>query len=221
MPSIRGYKKGINDQALKKAVDRYTAHIATIAAKAGKEAMIELRTSAVKNWYHSTASEHMNKSTKVESDTPRQGDKKIEITIRSYIDIDEYEASKSSASERNKFSSPYDSVKRWRERHEKDGWRYYGKEQVHMDKDNLNKLGVNQPSRAAIQMPYSVGEYLFRLPWEEGIIGLPPHERFTGTGWENPAKNIDRDNSLYEYVKKYFEKKWAKTVSKKFSELSK
>ena len=221
MPSIRGYKKGIDNQALKQAIDRYTAHIATVAANAGKAAMKEIRTKAVESWYHSTASTHMNSSTKVESDPPKQGDKKIEITIRSYIDINMFEASKQSASERNMFSSPYESVKRWRERHEKNGWRYYGREQVHMDKDNLNRLGTYQPSREALSMPYSIGEFLFRLPWEEGIVGLPPHERFTGTGWDNPAKNITREKSLREYVEDILVKKWARTVNKKMKEINK
>ena len=91
MPSIRGYKKGIDNEALKQAVDKYTAHIATIAAQAGREVMRELRRAAVKRWYNSTAHKHMNNATIVESDSPKQGDKKIEITIRSYVDIDKFE----------------------------------------------------------------------------------------------------------------------------------
>lgn len=206
MPSIRGYKRGIDSQALKQAVDKYTAHVATIAAKAGREAMRELRISAVERWYNSTANVHMNSATIVESDSPKQGDKKIEITIRSYVDIDKFEESKRGASSRNLFSSPYESVKSWRERHEVDGWQYYGRGERH----------------PAIDMPYSIGEYLFKLPWEEGIFALPPHERHTGTGWVNPAKNVyKKDGSLEIYLKKDLQKKWARTVSRKFSELNK
>lgn len=220
MPTIRGYKKGIDDAALKKMIDNYTARIVTIAAKAGKEAMKELRESAVKNWYSSTAQYAMHKATHYESDSPKQSKGKIEITIRSYVDIDEFENHKRIASSNNKYRSPYENVRRWRERHEKDGWRYYGKEQVHMNRDNLNKLGTYQPSRAALNMPYSIGEYLFRLPWEEGIVGLPPHERYTDTGWVNPKPNKDRD-SLREYVNDYINKKWKKTVQEKFNKLMK
>lgn len=223
MPSIRGYKKGINDKALRDVVDKYTAHVATVAAQAGKSAMYDLRRQAVENWYSSTGSNHMNKALKVESDKPKQGNRKIEITIRSYIDIDVFEESKRGASERNKYSSPYESVRRWRERHEKDGWRYYGKEQVRMDENDLNKLGIHQPSRPAINMPYSIGEYLFRLPWEEGIVGLPPKERFTDTGWVNPAKKRKntRRSTLEGYVNKYMKKRWPTTVKDEFAKLSK
>lgn len=222
MPSIRGYKKGINNQALKDFVDKYTAHIATIAKNAGIEAMKELRTSAVKRWYNSTAHNAMNGATIYEADLPKQGNRKIEITIRSYIDINKFESLKKSASDRNQFSSPYDSLKRWRYRHEignrgSDGkrggsgyWTYYDR----------NPSDEN-PLRKVISMPYSIGEYLFNLPWEEGIIGLPPYERHTGTGWVNPAGNTMREISLKEYLDKDLEKKWAKTVRKKFAELNK
>ena len=222
MPSIRGYKKGINDKELKKAIDRYTSHIATIAAKAGREAMRELRRSAVKKWYNgSTASGHMNNATIVESDSPKQKKGKIEITIRSYVDIAKFEASKKNASENNKFSSPYENVVKWRERHEignrgSDGrrggtgyWTYY-------DREPSNK----NPLREVMNMKYSIGEYLFKLPWDDGTIGLPPNARDTGTGWVNP-KPIVRDPSLEEYVKKYLKDKWEETVSEKFAEFNK
>lgn len=223
MPSIRGYKKGIDNNELKKVIDRYTAHITTIATQAGKEAMHDLRKAAVKRWYNSTAHQHMNNATVVESDSPKQRDKKIEIIIRSYVDVNLFEVSKASASDRNLFSSPYDSLVRWRKRHEignrgSDGtkggtgyWTYY-------DRNPSNE----NPLRTVIDMPYSIGEYLFKLPWEEGILGLPPKARHTGTGWENPAKNIyNKHGSLESYLKKDLEKKWAKTVRNKFAKLNK
>lgn len=219
MPSIRGYKKGIDSQALKEFVDKYTAHMATIAAKAGKQVMENIRSAAVRTWYHSTAEVAMNESTVYESDSPKQAKNKIEITIRSYIDINKFEEMKRSASDRNWFASPYESVKRWRERHEKDGWRYYGRESVHMYEENLNRLGTYQPSRPAISMPYSIGEYLFNLPWEEGIVGLPEEERYTDTGWVNPSKNAQRD-SLKSYVNERFKKEWSKQVNEEFAKIS-
>ena len=91
-----------------------------------------------------------------------------------------------------------------------------------MNNDNLNKLGTYQPSRPAINMPYSIGEYLFRLQWNEGLIGLPPQERYTDTGWVNPAKNVyNKNGSLEAYLKKDLANKWEKTVYKKFAELNK
>lgn len=223
MPTIRGYKKGIDNEALKKAIDNYTAHIATVAARAGREAMKELRESAVKNWYgDSTAQYAMHNSTHYESDSPKQSKDKIEITIRSYINIDEFENCKRIASVNNKYRSPYEDLQRWRERHEKgnrgsDGkrggtgyWTYY-------DRNPSEKT----PLRTVIDMPYTIGEYLFKLPWEEGIVGLPPKERHTGTGWVNPKPNKSRD-PLSGYVKEYMDdKKWGKTVRKKFNELMK
>ena len=222
MPTIRGYKKGIDDKALKKVIDNYTAHLTTIAANAGKEAMKELRTSAVKNWYNSTASSAMNMATHYESDSPKQSKGKIEITIRSYVNIDEFENYKREASMNNKHRSPYENLQRWRKRHEEgnrgsDGkrgstgyWTYYDREP-----------SETNPLRAVIDMPYTIGEYLFRLPWEEGIVGLPPHERHTGTGWVNPKPNKSRD-PLGTYVKDYInDKKWKKTVQKHFDKMMK
>lgn len=214
MPSIRGYKKGIDDKSLRDVIDKYTAHITTVAAKAGKKAMYKLRTSAVKRWYNSTAALAMNDATIYESDMPKQKNKQIEITIRSYVDIDLFEEYKKSASERNSMSSPYENLSRWRKRHEKDGWRYLGVKQPQMDDDIYKK------SFPAIKMPYSIGEYLFKLPWEEGIIGLPPNARNTGTGWKNP-KPIIKELSLESYLKKDLNKKWAKEVRKEFAELNK
>lgn len=217
---IRGYTKGINDKELKKAIDNYTARIVTIAAQAGKKAMQELRESAVKKWYKdSTAQYAMHKSTCYESDTPKQSNNKIEITIRSYINTEEFENQKRIASENNQYKHPYSNVKKWRERHEfgnrgSDGkkggtgyWTYY-------DREPSEKTLL----RETLKMPYSIGEYLFNLPWEEGIIGLPPKERHTGTGWENP-KPIQREP--LKNIEEGMKKKWGKTVQKHFDELMK
>lgn len=222
MPTIRGYKKGIDNRALKKAIDNYTAHIATLAAQAGKKAMKELRESAVKKWYNSTAQYAMHCSTHYESDSPKQLEGKIEITIRSYVNLDEFENYKRKASENNKHRSPYEDLQRWRERHEignrgSDGkrggtgyWTYYDREP-----------SENNPLRTVLNMPYTIGEYLFKLPWEEGIVGLPPKERHTGTGWVNPKPNKDRE-PLEGYVKEYMnDRKWKKTVQEHFNKLMK
>lgn len=224
MPTIRGSKKGIDDKALKKVIDNYTAHIATIAARAGREAMKELRESAVKKWYNSTAQYAMHNSTYYESDPPKQSKGKIEITIRSYVNIDEFEDHKRIASKNNKMRSPYENLLRWRERHEKgnrgsDGkrsgtgyWTYYDREP-----SETTKL------RTVLEMPYTIGEYLFNLPWEEGIVGLPPKERKTGTGWVNP-KPTNPKEPLKDFLngeQGQIKKKWNKAVQKKFNELMK
>lgn len=221
MSSIRGYKKGIDNAELKKFIDKYTDHIAHAAAQAGKEAMKELRESVVKGWYNSTAARHMNFATKYEASDPKKVGNIINITVKSYVDSELFEQSKANSSLRNWFASPYESVKRWRERHEignrgSDGkrggtgyWTYYDR-----------NPSLKNPLRKVIDMPYSIGEYLFMLPWEEGIFGLPPEARHTGTRWKNPAKNTtNKKGALEPYLKSRMEKKWAKTVQKKFDEI--
>ena len=69
-------------------------------------------------------------------------------------------------------------------------------------------------------MNYTIGEYLFKLPWEEGIIGLPPYARNTKTGWENP-KPIVKEKSLEAFLKEDMKKKWDKQVRKEFKTLKK
>lgn len=221
MSSIRGYKAGINNPELKRLIDRYTEHFVRVAITAGKESMKELRESIVQQWYNSTAARHMKYATKYEADTPKKTGSIIEITIKSYVDSDLFEESKANASTRNWFASPYESVKRWRERHEignrgSDGkrggtghWTYY-------DRNPSEK----NPLRNVISMPYTIGEYLFNLPWEEGIFGLPPEARHTDTGWKNPAKNTkNKKGALEPYLNKEIKKKWNKTVQSKFDEI--
>ena len=221
MPTIRGNTRGIDDAALKKIIDQYVDRIVRVVTTAGKEVMKELRIAAVKRWYNSTAANAMNNATKVESDSPKQNKDTITITIRSYVDVNEYEAQRIVSSERNLYSSPYNSVVRWRERHEignrdSEGnrggtgfWTYYDQ--------NPSK---SNPLRKVMSMPYSIGEYLFKLPWEEGIFGLPPQARDTGTGWVNP-KNSTKGSSLKEYVEEDIKNKAEKKVNEKFWELYK
>lgn len=224
MASIRGYKKGIKDPELRKFIDNYTARVITAATTAGKESMKELRESIVKKWYNSEESraKHMKAATRYEAESPKKTGHIYEITITSYVDPVLYERSKESSSSRNWFSSPYESVKRWRERHEignrgSDGkrggtghWTYY-------DRNPSEK----NPLRDVMPMPYTIGEYLFNLPWEEGIFGLPPEARHTKTGWKNPAKNtVNQHGSLESYINKNLtERKWKQTVQKKFDEI--
>ena len=212
MPSIRGYSKGIDNKALKNAIDKYTAHIVTIAKQAGLEAMKEIRTAAVNSWYKRNSHNAMNSATVYEANKLKQYDNKVEITITSYVDIDKYEHYKREASENNLYSSPYESVKMWRERHEKNGWKYLGIKQPQMDDD------IYQKSFPAVDMKWSIGEYLFVLPWKEGIKGLPDKERHTGTKWINPAKRMKVKHNLETRVDNYFKKRWAKTVNKMFAE---
>ena len=108
-------------------------------------------------------------------------------------------------------SGTYGKVERWRERHERDGWTYYN-------------LGVNpQP---AIKMECTISEYLFNLPWNEGIRALPPYERHTGTGWENPfaeKKSVGKGKGILEtYLNNQFKRgKWGQTVQDEFDKLMK
>ena len=219
--SIKGYTKGINNAALKQFINNYTARLTTVAAEAGKQAMRELRRSAVKNWYNSTAQEAMNKATYYESDPPKPSGDKIEITIRSYVNTEEFENYKRAASNSNKYKSPYENVRKWRERHEfgnrgSDGkrtnigagyWTYY-------DREPSEETSL----RTVLEMPYTIGEYLFILPWKEGIVGLPPKARHTDTGWDNPKSNKSRE-PLESYANKYIKKRWDKTVQEYFDKL--
>ena len=220
MATVRGYKKGIDNKELKEFIDKYTTHLVTLAARAGRESMKELREAIVKRWYNSTASRHMDYATVYESENKKTGNT-IEITITSYIDPNKFEESKEAASSRNLFSSSYESLKKWRKRHEignrgSDGkkggtgyWTYYDR-----------NPSEENPLRQAIPMPYSIGEYLFKLPWEEGIFGLPPEARNTGSSWKNPAKNTtNKKGALEPYLNKALKKEWKKTVQKKFDEI--
>jgi hypothetical protein len=195
MASYRGYTKGINDAALKKFIDNYTARMVSIAKQAGLAAMKELREAAVDKWYNGKNSKSMKRSTKYEIASVKQSNHKIDIVVRSYVDPSKFRDDREDSS--------HSKVVKWRERHEVDGWRY---------------CGVGEP-REAIDMPYSVGEYLFRLPWEEGIIGLPPHERYTGTGWVNPNGDTTQETTLQHDVEKHLSKHWDETVKTKFDEM--
>ena len=203
MPTIRGYTKGINNKELKRFINNYMARITTIAKNAGLEAMKELRESVVTKWYGGTpSSKAMNASTIYESKPSdiKQKKGKIEITVRSYIDSGIYESAIASFSPRK-----YTSVSRWKEKHEKP-WQFYGKGEVY----------------TPLKMDFTVGEFLFNLPWEEGMIGLPPKERYTGTKWVNPAKKIYNGNgNLDDYLNNQMREKWNSAVKKKFKNLMK
>ena len=137
----------------------------------------------------------MNNATECKSKIKQSGDKLI-ITVTSYVDVNKYDAEKRARSDRNYFKDSYTGLAKWRERHEKDGWTYYNKRESY---DN--------PTRSAIFMPYSIPEYLFVMPWEEGLRSLPLRERFTDTGWvwSNPPANAEKE-SLRQYVTKRLQK---------------
>ena len=205
MSTIRGNKKGIKDKALRELIDRYTSRMAAAAAQAGKEVLKELRESAVLKWYSSDDSftgNAMNKATKYKSTILSSKGDEINILISSDIDFSKFDSVMSG-------SNKYHSIHEWRKRHEKDGWRYYGR----------------GAKRKKIDMPLSVSEYIYNLPWEEGLTALPPHERKTGTGWKNPASEENIYNSLGNlevYLKNKdgeIAKKWGKAVQKRFNEI--
>ena len=212
MSTIRGYTKGINNKDLKDLIDSYASKMVTVAKRAGLEAMEEIRKNAVNTWYKSTARHAMNTSTKYKVESVSQKGTEIKIVFRSYVDMSEFEALKSEASSRNLYSSPYSSIVEWRKRHEKDGWQYKGVKQPQMDDD------IHSKSFPAVNMPYSIGEYMFRLPWEKGILGLPPYEKHTGTKWINPDPSKKR-KQLKGYVEGRFKKEWEKKFTEKYNKM--
>lgn len=197
MATYRGSTKGIDDAALKEAINKYCGHVANIAASAGKKLMEKVRSAAVRGWYKNSSGDAMNNSTIYESKI-KQYNGNYTITITSYIDINMFEAEKRSRSDRNYFKDSYSGLEKWRERHERDGWTYYNKRESY---DN--------PTRSAIFMPYSIPEYLFVMPWEEGLRSLPLRERFTDTGWEwsNPPANA-QGKPLRQHVTARLQKEW-------------
>lgn len=205
MATFRGNTKGIDDAALKEAINKYCGSIANKAANAGLKLMEKVRSAAVRGWYNNSSGDAMNNSTIYKSKI-HQNNGNYTITITSYVDINMFEAEKRSRSDRNYFKDSYSSLEQWRERHERDGWTYYNKRESH---DN--------PTRSAIFMPYSVPEYLFVMPWMEGLRSLPLRERYTDTGWEwsSPPANA-QGKPLRDHVVKRLKDEWTNKNIQKY-----
>lgn len=215
MATYRGNTKGINDSALKEAINKYCGQVAVSAASAGKQLMEQVRSAAVRGWYQSTSADAMNMATTYTSKI-KQKNGNYTITITSSVDEDAFEQEKEARSTRDYYKDTFQSLVDWRRRHEignrgSDGkiggtgyWTYYNREP-----------SQSNPLRATIPMPYSIGEYLFRLPWERGIKGLPPYEEQTGTGWRNP-KPLSGKGILKKYVSKRLKAEWTNENIKKY-----
>ena len=211
MATIRGIHKGINDKALKEAIDNFCKETIHKAAVAGERLMREKRSSAVRTWYHSTSAIAMNDATHYVRSKVEQKGSEFVVTITSYVDENEFEEKKQERSERDQLRNTYSKLVSWRYRHEKgnrgsDGRRKKnGGYWTYMDREPSTKSDEYR-LREVIAMPYTIGEYMFNLPWEEGIIGLPPEARKTDTGWKNP-KSSQKD-PLNKYVKEQLKKEW-------------
>ena len=209
MATIRGVHKGINDKALKNAIDNFCKETIHKAAVAGERLMREKRSSAVRTWYNSSSARAMNESTHYVRSKVKQNSDEFVITITSYVDEHEFEAIKKATSERDYYRNTYSNLAAWRYRHEignrgSDGRRGGTGYWTYMDREPSE----NNPLRTPIDMPYSIGEYMFNLPWEKGITGLPPYAKATGTGWRNTKTTRGKKGNLRSYVKKQLKKVW-------------
>lgn len=186
--SIHGLK--MNNAAMQRAVDRITYQVAMEAKDMGLEAMRELTTTGITEWYKKmgSRSKTLIRSMDYKVSNITQDSNFVYIDITAYLDMEKYAYFNSHTNIRK-------NVYKWREKHEENGWRYYG-------------VGEPQP---AIQMPMSVPEYMADLQWNQGILGLPEKGKYTS--WVNP--NFKQDESLYNYTSKYIADKWRSTIRQK------
>lgn len=186
--SIHGLK--MNNAAMQRAVDRITYQVAMKAKDMGLEAMRELTTTGITEWYKKmgSRSKTLIRSMDYKVSNITQDSNFVYIDITAYLDMEKYAYFNSHTNIRK-------NVYKWREKHEENGWRYYG-------------VGEPQP---AIPMPMSVPEYMADLQWNQGILGLPEKGKYTS--WVNP--NFKQDESLYNYTSKYIADKWRSTIRQK------